>query len=166
MKSKLVKITFKFENCDQITIDGTDIGYFVLKDIHEDMSMNENGIIDCSKLVDTFAIEIHSSANKERYPFNLPQLKDLIKQTTFTRLLYDDIVSINFTVEDNEDGSLHSYTYYVYWNESDIVNTAQNGYISNLGRLYISISKDYSFEDFFNIDAINNENLMYFHWKR
>lgn len=167
MKYKLEKLTFKFENCDQITIDGKNIGFFEINNIHEDMYMERNGTISYTKRVDTFAIEIHSSENKERYPFGLSQLKDL-KHTVFERLLRDDIVSINFTLKDINDDSLHSYTYYVYWDENESnndINTSQNGYISKLGHLYISISKDYSFEHFFSIETINNEPFINFHWR-
>ena len=167
MKYKLEKLTFKFENCDQITIDGKNIGFFELDNIHEDMHMERNGTITYTKRVDTFAIEIHSSENKERYPFGLSQLKDL-KHTVFERLLRDDIVSINFTLKDINDDSLHSYTYHVYWCENELdnnINTSQNGYISKLGHLYISISRNYSFEHFFSIETINNEPFINFHWE-
>ena len=80
---KIKEITFTFENCDQITIEGKYIGEFLVADIHTSIERIACNAIEKIDRADVISIEIHSDANKERYPFDQPQLQ---KETVFERL--------------------------------------------------------------------------------
>ena len=98
---KLKYITFGLENCDQITIEGKYVGDFVVQDIKTEIKRIACNAIDRIDSVDTFAVEIHKDANKERYQFNQTDYEDW-KQMTFDRLnQYHDITSIEFELYDD-----------------------------------------------------------------
>lgn len=156
---KLKEITFHFENCDYLTIDGKYIGNFHVGDIKTVIQRIACNSIRQMDIVHTFAIEIHKDANKEHYPLGIKE----DKQSVFDRLTaWDDITSIEFTlVEQYENDTLLSnevhYNYFVHWvGDNDVINLAQNHYISNQGHLYIVISEDKSIGHFFNYENIDN----------
>lgn len=169
---KLKYITFCFENCDRITIDGKYIGDFVVKDIKTEIRRITTNAIDRIDIADTFAIEIHKDANKERYQFGQID-KPNWKQMTFDRLVkYSDITSIEFELYDDcttETEEENVYTeYYFYWvdwtSDSDEINDAQSNYVSKDGHLYIVISADKTIEDFFDKEDIDDSDYMDFHF--
>lgn len=162
---RLKEITFVLENCDHITIDGKYIGDFLVEDIRTSIQRIACNAINKMDTTHTFAIEIHKNANKERCPFGFKECKEL----TFDRLTsYDDITSIEFELVENyiEDGRepiVEHYNYYVHWTgESNYINESQKSYISNVGNLYIVIADGENIEDFFDKEAIDDEEYMDF----
>jgi hypothetical protein len=170
---KLKYITFCLENCDRITIDGKYIGDFVVKDIKTEIRRIATNAIDRIDIADTFAIEIHKDANKERYPFGQID-KPNWKQMTFDRLVkYSDITSIEFELYDDytdemEEGAVYCtecYDYWVVWTgDDDETNDAQSNYVSKDGHLYIVISADKTIEDFFDKEDIDDSDYIDFHF--
>jgi hypothetical protein len=170
---KLKYITFCLENCDRITIDGKYIGDFVVKDIKTEIRRIATNAIDRIDIADTFAIEIHKDANKERYPFGQID-KPNWKQMTFDRLVkYSDITSIEFELYDDytdemEEGAVYCtecYDYWVNWTgDNDEINDAQSNYVSKDGHLYIVISADKTIEDFFDKEDIDDSDYIDFHF--
>lgn len=169
MITKLKNITFIFENCDSITIDGKYVGYFLVDDLKTSFERIACNCISKTENAGTFAIEIHKDANKERYQFNMTNCKD-VKQMTFNRFLCSDITAIQFIleedyVEDNKIPRADEYSYYVCWTgDSDYYNESQVNYISNDGHLYMTIAKGKSTEDFFNLEEINDSEHIDFHF--
>lgn len=168
---KLKNITLCFENCDYITIDGKYIGDLMVDDLRSCFrKIGSNGI---SKIetANTFAIEIHKEANKERYEFEQMDIEDF-RQMTFDRLMeYKNITSIKFEMEEQyvKEGQVpkvDSYDYWVNWvGDSDNFNEAQTNYISKEGNLYIVIAEGKGIEDFFDMEEINDSDSMNFHFK-
>lgn len=162
MVTKLKNITFTFENCDRITIDGKYVGDFLVDDLKTYFVRVASNCISKNKVANTFAIEIHKDANKERHQFNQIQL-EVYKQMTFDRFKCRDITSIEFEleeryVEEDEIPCVEHYDYWVDWvGESEYENNAQTNYINKEGNLYIVIAKDKGIEDFFDMDEINDE---------
>lgn len=169
MISKLKNITFIFENCDSITIDGKYVGDFLVDDIKTSFNRTTINCIEKMELAHTFAIEIHKDANKERYSFDLAGCD---KHMIFDRLAASDITSIQFelaTEIEHKDcnyqiAKSEYYDYYILWSgENEYFNEYQINYISVGGHFYITIAKDKSIEDFFELEEIDN-NFNKFHW--
>lgn len=167
---KLRNITFIFENCDSITIDGKYIGNLLVDDLHTCFRRIACNSIDKVETANTIAIEIHKDANKERYQFDQTDYEDF-KQMTFDRLsAYNDITSIQFELEESyvEEGQvprIDSYDYWVNWTgDSEYTNEAQTNYVSKDGHFYIVIAEGKSIEDFFNMEEINDSESMDFHF--
>lgn len=154
---KIKTITFTFENCDQITIEGKYIGEFLVSDIHTSIERIACNAIEKIDRADVISIEIHSDANKERYPFDQTQLQ---KETVFERLnKWKDITAIEIKMvgDMDEDSETERYYYWVDWvGDDDIHNPAQSTYISELGHLYLVIAEGKGIEDFFNYEYIND----------
>ena len=166
---KLKNITFIFENCDSITIDGKYIGEFLVDDIYTSIERIACNAINRIDTANTFAIEIHKDANKERYQFDQTDYEDF-KEMTFDRLnVCHNITSIQIDlIEDYvEEGQVpreEHYDYYVNWTgESDYINNAQTNYLSDCGNFYIVIADGKKIEDFFDMEEINDEEYMDFH---
>ena len=169
---KLNYITFVFENCDEITIDGKYIGDFLVDDIHTYFSRIACNSINKREVVHTFAIEIHKDANKERYQFDQTDYEDW-KQLTFDRLKANDITHIEFEleesyVEDGETSIKEQYNYAINYSEDENLfyeNKSQKSYISKDGNFYIVVSEDKNIEDFFNKEWIDDSSGMDFHFE-
>lgn len=162
---KLKEITFVFENCECITIDGKYIGDFLVEDIRTSIKRIACNAINKIDVVYTFAIEIHKDANKERCSFGCKDDKELV----FDRFnSYTDITRIEFElvddyVEEGQEQIVEQYCYYVDWvGDSDYINDAQKNYTSSVGNLYIVIANGKSIEDFFDEEAIDDEEYMDF----
>lgn len=167
---KLKKITLVFENCDAVTIDGKYIGYFLVDDICTSIKRIACNAIERVDIANTFAIEIHKDANKERYQFDQTDYEDF-KQMTFDRIgNCRDITSIQFEliedyVEEGQVPRVEHYDYYVDWTgESEYKNNAQTNYLSKCGNLYIVISGGKKIDDFFDFKEINDEQFMDFNF--
>lgn len=169
---KLKYITLGLENCDQITIDGKHIGDFIVQDITTKIQRIACNAIERVDIANTFAIEIHKDANKERYQFNQTNCAEW-KQATFDRLnKYHDITSIEFELYDDcttetEEENVYTehYFYWVNWTgDSDEINDAQSNYVSKDGHLYIVISADKTIEDFFDKEDIDDSDYIDFHF--
>ena len=189
---RLKEITFHFENCDCLTIDGKYIGNFHVGDIKTVIYRIACNSIRQMDVVHEFAIEIHKDADKSHYPLGIKEYK----QSVFDRLTeWDDITSIEFTLvkqreelpQDVKDlvdigvfdektaietckrvGSYTqyhetNYSYFVHWSgDSDDINQSQKHYLSKQGHLYIVISEKETIEDYFNKDKIDDKDSMEF----
>lgn len=169
-KLKLKHITFIFENCDSITIEGKYIGDFLIDDLETFIHRTACNSIERVDAANTVAIEIHKDANKERYAFGQDNTDDL-KQMTFDRFKeYADITAVQFELEENyiEDekaARTEHYDYYVDWvGESDYENEAQKTYLSKTGNLYIVIANEKRLDDFFDLEEVDDERHMDFHF--
>lgn len=156
---KLKNITFTFENCDMITIDGKYIGDFLVDEIKTSIQRVACNAIMKMDIAKVIAIEIYKDANKERCTHGFEDWK----QMTFDRFLeYDDITSIEFTLDDSR-GNCTNYDYYVDWvGDSDMENEAQHGYVSKDNNLYIVISDGKNIEDYFDFEMIDDSEYMDF----
>lgn len=167
MVTKLKNITFVFENCDYITIDGKYVGDFLVDDIHHQIARLACNHIGRMDIADTFVIEIHKDANIERYELDQTHIESF-KHMTFDRFKGNDITNIEFELEENYSEERlvpykESYNYYVCWNADDeYENSYQSTYESDEGNFYIVISKDKTIEDFFDLKAINDKEYMDF----
>ena len=90
---------------------------------------------------------------------------------TFDRLsAYNDITSIRIEliedyVEEGQVQRQEHYDYYVKWTgESDDINESQINYMSDCGNFYIVISENKKIDDFFDLEEINDEEYMDFHF--
>lgn len=162
---KLKEITFVLENCDCITIDGKYIGNFLVEDIRTSIQRIACNAINKMDIANTFAIEIHKDANKERCVLGCEDYK----QMTFDRFTaWNDITSIEFElveeyVEEGKEPIVEHYDYYVNWvGENDQENEAQKSYISKVGNLYIVIADGKDIEDFFDKEDIDDSEHMDF----
>lgn len=150
----LKSITFEFENCEIITIEGKYVCQFLVDNLHTYFARIACNAIDKVDVAETFAIEIAALANGPHNPFGYIEPES----TKFKRFLaFDDITSIKFTLCDDDGKNEKTYRYWTEWvGDSDMVNDGQYTYLSNLGNLYIVISKDKKFEDFFDKEEIND----------
>ncbi len=151
----LKQITFIFENCDSITIEGTYIGAFLVDDIKTSIRRTSINSIHRMDTAYTVVVEILKEANKEFYDFDLYD-EDDFRRMTFDRLMeYGNIASIQFELEENPAGTGQSpcteYYYYVNWTgDSKYTNAAQKTYVNPCGNLYIVIADGKEIEDFLN----------------
>lgn len=168
---KLNSITFTFENCDYITIDGKYIGRLLVDDIQTSIQRVACNSIQKMDVANTFVIEIHKDANIERYQHYQTDYEDF-KQMTFDRFAGHDITAIEFEFEEEKEEDndflpiMEHYNYYLNWTgDNECWNESQINYISTNGHLYIVVSKDESIEDYFDMEAINNNEYMNYYWE-
>lgn len=164
---KLKYITFIFENCDSITIDGKYVGDFIVDDIQTSIQRIASNAINKIDTANIFAIEIHKDANKERYQHDQIQIENF-KQMTFDRFTsWQDVTSIEFELEDSyeEEERLEHYDYCLNWFGDD-KNLNQKVYISKCGNLYLVVADSTSkkFCDFFDGEMIDDKEYMDFHF--
>ena len=162
----LKEITFTFENCDWVTIDGKYVGRFCVDDIHKSIYRVGFNTIEEMDSVDFFTIEIHKNGNIEHYPFGIKEDKEM----AFERIVaYNDITSIRFELvaDEDDDDPIKSkkFDYLITWTgDNEYENDAQKSYISDLGNLYLAISKDKTIDDLYDLQDINNANSMGVHF--
>lgn len=161
---KLKSITFIFENCDTITIDGKYVGHFVVDNIKKSILRIAMNAIDKIDSAHTFVIEIHKNANVERFPFNNEKLES--KETVFKRLSLGDITHIEFELIDRVEKEVCSFRYVVDWkdSQSEYINAFQKSYVSDPGHLYIVIEEKGKIEKYFDLEQLNDEAYMDFHF--
>jgi len=165
---KLKSIEFILENCDSIVVDGKYIGYFDVSDIKSSISRIACNSIARMDVANTVVIETHNDANKKRHLFECDEFEE---ESTFDRLCAGDVTRIMFDLidefppVDSREQKIEHYDYYVDWvgcNDDDSENKAQTTYVSDLGNLYLVISKEKSVEDFFNKEEINDKDYVDF----
>lgn len=168
---KLKYIEFVFENCDCIKIEGKYIGDFLVDNLSTSVKRIACNSIDKVKIANTIVIEIHKDANKGRYQFDQEDIDDF-QQMIFDRLTkYNDITSIQFELEETyiEEGQapcIEHYDYYVDWTgDSEYTNEAQKTYLSKMGNLYLVIADGKKMEDFFDLEKIEDDEYMDFHFR-
>ena len=162
---KLKEITFHFENCDHITIDGKYIGDFLVDKIETNISRIACNAVIKMDIANVFAIEIHKDADKHHNELGCTSFETSV----FRRLnQYKDITQISFTlikyyVDEDQTPKTENYDYFVRWcGDDDYENDAQINYISNLGHLYIVIKENGEIDDYFNKEEINDKESMNF----
>lgn len=158
----LKSITFGFENCEIITIEGKYVCQFLVDNFHTYFSRVACNAIEKVDIAETFAIEIAALADGPYNPFGRVEWGS----TKFKRFLaYNDITSIQFTLYDDDGENEQTYYYWTKWvGDNEEINDGQYTYLSNLGNLYIVISKDKKFEDFFDKETINDEDAVNLHF--
>ncbi|MBZ9693219.1 hypothetical protein [Clostridium sp. M14] len=165
MNKEIKKIEFILENCEVIEFEGKHVGDFDVENIKTNISRIACNSISKHNVCETFAIEISSLANTEI----VQPWGDKIKP--FDRLnKYQDITSIEIHYNDNTSDKI----LVDYCSESENLganNLNQESYISDLGNLYIIISKNKTLENYWNnsnifeLDGINNKKHMDFKFK-
>lgn len=146
--AKSIDITF--ENCETITLEPKDIGFFSIENIAEYISRDSINSISKYKKSNLVIIEIFASKiNSEYFPFDIPSEKMLIKE----RFLYNDITSLEIYYSDGSSEEI-----FVEYNGNE-TNDFQKTVIGNNGNLYIVISKDSNITDYFTTEMLNDEEL-------
>ncbi len=151
---ELKHIIFIFENSDNIKIEGSCIGNFLVTDIETSIKRVAGNSIAKIDTANTILIKILKEANVERYEFDQRHIEDY-RQMTFDRLQnYGDITSIQFELTEHETDEkvsprTESYHYYVNWTgNSRYENSAQKCYLNKDGDLFILIAEGKHFGDF------------------
>lgn len=148
-------VEFIFENCECFTVDAKYFGIFEMSDLQTKIRRIAMNSISKYTSVNYVAIEIYSEAD-DRYDFYGEEMKsklDRIQQ-------YRDITGICLTY----DNGLKE-TYYVNYKDEiegalGTPNVYQKTYLSKLGNLYLVISEDKDIADAFDMEEINNEEII------
>lgn len=157
---QLKQITFILENCDSITIEGKYIGSFGVINMREEIRRIACNAIDHMTIADC-ALEIHKNANQIHHEHGL----DMYACWVFDRLSAGDITSIEFDlVSDVNSEHVEHYQFYTEWEGEGAENLYQKSYVSDLGNLYIIISGKDDIPDMFNMDDINDPDVMNLHF--
>lgn len=160
------RITFCFENCEWITIDGKYIGDMDASDIRKSVCRVACNAVEEIETANFFAVEIHKDANKEEYAFGIKN--EEYKTYTFDRFLkYNDITDIHIELYDEYgEEKDETYKYLVDWvGEDEYSNPAQKTYLSKCGNLYIVVSNERDIADCFSIERIDDKEYMNFHFQ-
>lgn len=159
-------ITFYFENCDSIMVDGHYIGDICLEDFEKKIIKNNENSIEIQNVCNYIFIEIHNSANTQNYAFNHNLENN--KYYIFDRLnQYHDVVAIEITFFDeslSENKTFKEFYITAYTDINPYIfdsgNINQSSYISNFGHLYLLIAPNKTIFDVINIDQINDEDYI------
>lgn len=132
-------ITFVFENCEVITLNGEYIEDFYIKDIRKEYRRIAINAFDKFDMAHYVEISLGKEANIMYAPFNI----EADKRAVFDRIMaYNDITSIEFTFEHIEKGVkiIENEEVVVAWlGESEYTNEAQTSHIDNKGTLHLLI---------------------------
>lgn len=151
-------ITFNFENCDSLKIDGNFIGDLYAGGANREITKIAVNSFRKIDTINTFFVAINKAANQDRYPFNDKNLSRQ-KETVFKRLSYGDIVSVDFKLV-AADRSPEHYSYCVKWkSNNDCINSYQKTFISNIGDMYLIVSDDAKITDFYSTEEMEDKNL-------
>lgn len=165
---RIKEIELVFENCEVITIPGKYIGRFYVGNIRKSLSriaVNSTRMYETAKKI---VIEIHKDAETQNRPFGTED-----DDSTFDRILkWNDITSIEITLEDayNKENKEEHYVFYTDWiGDSEYENEGQKSKRSELGHLYIVITKknkkEGHFDKIFPPKEINDKEYINFHFK-
>lgn len=165
---RIKEIELIFENCEVITIPGKYIGRFYVGNIRKSLSriaVNSTRMYETAKKI---VIEIHKDAETQNRPFGTEG-----DDSTFDRILkWNDITSIEITLEDayNKENKEEHYVFYTDWiGDSEYENEGQKSKRSELGHLYIVITKKNKKEGYFDKifppEEINDKEYINFHFK-
>lgn len=167
------KIEIVLENCEVITINEKYIGDFNISNIHTDISRMGCNYIGKMQCCDSFLIEIYRDANVVNKPFGY---EDENQTKIFERIaLYNDITSIDVYYDKKYDNykdvktGEHDCIYVPYEeinkNQLGSPNKYQSTYINKYGDLYIVVDKDNKISDKFDLEEIDDEDALNFHFK-
>jgi len=147
--SKIQSITFVFENCESLELP---IRYFGIVEINNIQTKIQrtaiNAVRKFTEASEVF-LEIFAETNKE-YDWELNAYR-FARLTKFRDIVYLDIKYDDETVES---------IYVDYDTDNTENNLNQDTWISNLGNLYISISKRKQINDFILERDANNEQVV------
>ena len=141
-----------FENCESFEVSVNSVGVFHIDDIGTKIDRIAVNSISEMTIAGEIAIEFFKKADEEYNPFGF-------EDKSYSKLkrirTYNDISSIKIFFTDGTD----SYIYPVYNEKSDNSNDYQKTLVSNLGNVYVVISKDKNIEDFFDLREINSKSI-------
>lgn len=146
------KVEFLLENCEVITIEGK----FICNLLSTNIQTQIRGIgcrsIKKYNTCDDFLIEIHRSGDRLNTPFGIESFID--DSSIFDRIFqYKDITNVKIYYED----TVVCDEFYVRYEEDENTsNIYQKCYKNSFGDLYILISKDKLFEDYYEIETLEN----------
>ena len=154
MNNTVKKITFIFENLEHAVFFQTDIGYFYMRELREEICRVASNAIQKVNIVGVVAVEINGNAEGELL---LPNGENENASALSRLMEFDDFTATEVCYE---DGSLELY--YVDYhgdNEGSIPwnNTNQYSCSLNNGNYAIVIGKDKNFADFFRGDGVGIE---------
>jgi hypothetical protein len=150
----LKQIEIGFENCETITISKNMIGRFSLDDIRPVIRRIACNAINKYWVAGEVQMEIFRCGNQKYKPFGQLEEQDMLERLSE----YKDITSIDILYE---DGTTESYL--VDYDEGEYEgclgaeNINEHIYISDLGNIYVVISKDKKIEDFFGNEINDNK---------
>lgn len=145
------------ENCELIKIDGQYIGNFMIDDIKKSISKHYNSITEM-EMCSLFAIAINRRANGDYQAFDLDGEEN--RHNIFERLSSGDICTVDIVYDDGSENKFH-----VDWSgESEYKNSAQDSYTSELGDLFIVISKESNVKAFFGSWNIDKQGIIDLMW--
>lgn len=158
---QLKQITFALENCDSITVEGKHVGAFDVINMREEIRRIACNAIAHITIADCI-LEIHKNANQIHHEFGI----DNHTCPVFDRLSVGDIVSIELEfVSDVNAEHVEHYQFYTEWEGEGDENLYQKSYVSDLGNLYIVISGKDDIPDVFNMNDINDADVMNLHFE-
>lgn len=148
------------ENCESIRLGRHCIGRFWITGIKSDISRIASNCISKCTYADEIAMEILKIAkDEEYYPFGQKDFNDTNKIDRLYK--HNDITGISITYIDKTEETI-----YVDYDEGEhegmlgAPNVNQKTYLSNVGNLYVVISREKGIEDYFDMENINdNENI-------
>jgi len=144
--SKVQSITFVFENCESLELPIRYFGIVEINDIQTHIRRTAINAVDKFEEARDVFLEIFSEANKE-YDWELNSYR-------FIRLQkFRDIVYLDIKYDDESTESI----YVDYDSTCADNNKNQDMWVSNLGNLYIAISKRKAVADFIYEKDANNE---------
>lgn len=153
-------ITLVFENCERIVIPRRYIGIIYIEGINVEIARVACNSISKVTSAGTIALEIFSEGNGEHKPFGIPQSPP---EKMFDRITEcHDITAIDVTYEDDSYESF--WTDYEAGSEDGLgaPNIYEKTKVSDLGNLYVVISKNKDIENFFPDEDINDLDNMQF----
>ena len=153
MEKEVKELIIGFENCEDITIARNGIGEFLLDGIHPVIRRIACNSISKYWVADEVVMEIFKEADRAYHPFGcLDEARTLERLTAFS-----DITSITVCYTDGSEE-----TYLVNYDEGEneetlgAENINEDIYVSDLGNVYIVISKDKKVKDLFDKESIND----------
>lgn len=151
------KIDITFENCESITLPQKVLGECYLGDIKTEIYRVASNVISKVTYANEVALEIFFPEAEELG--NKSPLFDK-NDTIFDRLMrHNDITHITLTYDDN---SIEEYCVnYIAENcNLGAQNLNQSTIVSQCGNIYIVISEIKDIKDYFNLETINDKELM------
>lgn len=154
----LKSIDIILENCEVIKIDGNDIGDFYLGKIETEIARLAVNSIAEYQIANKVMIELFKRADVNYNPFGMEETESVFNRLT----TWHDITGIDVNYEDGDvKGFLVSYDEGKDEGKLGAPNINEDTYVSELGHLYIVISKEKEkVSDLFDIETINNKDII------
>lgn len=150
---EIKRIRLGFENCEWMDFDATEIASIALEGITRNIRRYAINEISEMTLCSECFIELIPHANREHLPFGGDGCE---ATTTFKRIMeFDDIVSVEVFYGDGSRENVH-----VPWDDATLGgenNLNQESYLSDLGALYIYISRRKSLRSIVDTEEVNDQ---------